>query len=134
MLVHEFFKCFVVHFALSHVLLLFFHFSLGLKVILPMIEKHLKPVSFQYAYLLPHDFVSTFMFIYFMDLITPQRQKVEDFIVPTVIFTVGSNALSEMRVVFYFYSFPSMVAFIMFVVRTVVHLMTNLLIVHMYIQ
>ena len=74
------------------------------------------------------------MFIYFMDLITPQRQKVVDFIVPTVIFTVGSNSLSEMRVVFYFYSFPSMVAFIMFVVRTVVHLMTNLLIVHMYIQ
>ena len=133
MQVQEFFKCFVVHFALTHTVLLIFHFTVGLKVIVPLIERKISQVSFQYAYLLPHDFAMTFLFVYFIDLIG-KRQDVSDFVVPTVIFTAGANAISEMRVQFYFYDIPSEVALTMFVIRTVVHILTNMLVVYMYIQ
>ena len=68
MQVELFFKCFVVHFALSHAVLLIFHFTVGMKKIMPLIRSRLENVSFQYAYLLPHDFVFTFMFIFFIDV------------------------------------------------------------------
>lgn len=135
MKVEEFFKCFVVHFAITHSVLLIFHFTVGLKCIVPAIERHIDNVSFQYAYLLPHDFVMTFMLIFFLDMnVQEVGEDLWNFFGPTVVFTLGANFISEARVLFYFYDFPSTVAFSMFAVRTVVHMLSNLLVVYMYLQ
>lgn len=136
MQVELFFKCFVVHFALSHAVLLIFHFTVGMKKVVPLIRSRLENVSFQYAYLLPHDFVFTFMFIFFIDqqMKVIKSHDVSDYVSSILWCTLCANAVCEMRVLFYFYEFPGAVSFGMFAVRSAVHVGANMLIVHMYIQ
>mgnify|MGYP006985929809 CR=1 FL=1 len=114
----------VMHFTVLHSAIAIFHFTIGLRYVLPVVQRAYENSQFNFAASVPHDLMLTFMLMY----ITYQkdaRPKLPDAFVDLIIPTIVTTSLSELRVLLYFQSFPKCVSVGMCITRSLATLLAN---------
>lgn len=126
-------KACLIHFTVSHTILMIFHFTIGRKYIQPI----LNPRILQYAHMLPHDIIFTTLIVHVASpAITASSSTLEivmNLSKSSMILTILGNGLSEFRVLFYDESFPARVCCGMMCIRTIVHTIANALMFYILI-
>lgn len=114
----------VMHFTVLHSTIAIFHFTIGLRYVLPVVQAVYEESNFNFAASVPHDLTLTFMLMYIAYKSDPEPSlpaAFVDLIIPTIVTTL----LSELRVLLYFQSFPMCVSIGMFITRCFATLSAN---------
>ena len=95
----------VMHFTVLHSTIAIFHFTIGLRYVLPVVQAVYEESNFNFAASVPHDLTLTFMLMYIAYKSDPEPSLTAafvDLIIPTIVTTL----LSELRVLFLFSILP----------------------------